>query len=160
MPCSWTVTGDMAINGQKLQRWLVAGTCTCLICMGFASHSNAHPQVVTRTQSSAAASATTFESAVARQTFKRCPWCRTDNAVKNRWASLTKKHPELLDSSPSSVPSASAASSFSGSEPSRSTLAQSSPQSLPARPAGIPFSDHALCEPLQGSLSALSASKK
>lgn len=66
------------------------------------------------------------------------PAYRTDNAVKNRWASLTKKHPELLASSPSSAPSASAGSTFSDSSPSLSQPAYTSPQSLPMRAPGAP----------------------
>ncbi|KAA6418223.1 MAG: hypothetical protein FRX49_11732 [Trebouxia sp. A1-2] len=61
---------------------------------------------------------------------------RTDNAVKNRWASLTKKNPRLAHGSPSSVPSASADSSFSGSMPSQSRSAQSNSVSM--QPTRLP----------------------
>ncbi|DBB15234.1 TPA: hypothetical protein ACH3X3_004236 [Trebouxia sp. C0006] len=61
---------------------------------------------------------------------------RTDNAVKNRWASLTKKNPRLANGSPSSVPTASADSSFSGSMPSQSRSAQSNSVSM--QPTRLP----------------------
>ncbi|DBA76154.1 TPA: hypothetical protein ACH3X1_009887 [Trebouxia sp. C0004] len=61
---------------------------------------------------------------------------RTDNAVKNRWASLTKKRPQLANGSPSSVPTASADSSFSGSMPSQSRSAQSNSVSM--QPTRLP----------------------
>lgn len=62
--------------------------------------------------------------------------CRTDNAVKNRWASLTKKNPKLASGSPGSAPSASGDSSFSGSVPSQSRSGQSNQGSL--QPTRLP----------------------
>lgn len=59
--------------------------------------------------------------------------CRTDNAVKNRWASLTKKNPRLADGSPGSAPSD---SSFSGSMPSQSGQSNQGPLQ-PTRMPGV-----------------------
>ncbi|KAL3136859.1 hypothetical protein ABBQ38_005564 [Trebouxia sp. C0009 RCD-2024] len=80
---------------------------------------------------------------------------RTDNAVKNRWASLTKKNPKLASGSPGSAPSASGDSSFSGSVPSQSRSGQSNQGSLqPTRlpePNQMSTSNSTLPQHLQGS---------
>lgn len=152
----------MATNGQRLQRWSEAGgpksyLAACPLCMVIFTCSvqiencrsiirlmkercslqimHKHSEVG-KIQCQSAAKYTV----VLRGPEQLIIWsaCRTDNAVKNRWASLTKKNPRLAHGSPSSVPSASADSSFSGSMPSQSRSAQSNSVSMqPTRLPGI-----------------------